>query len=70
MSRYERNTTVPDLDFLVRFARQYAVSLEWLIAGSGENDARSGAGERMVSSKMKTGTVETMSYAGEWFTGL
>ncbi len=34
LSRYERGTTSPDLDFLVQLSRQYAVDLEWLITGA------------------------------------
>lgn len=35
LSRYERNTTPPEIDFLVRLSRQYAVSLDWLLLGNG-----------------------------------
>ena len=35
LSRYERNATPPEIDFLVRLSRQYAVSLDWLLLGNG-----------------------------------
>lgn len=38
LSRYERNTTPPDLDFLLKLSRQYSVSLEWLITGEGSKE--------------------------------
>lgn len=35
LSRYERNSSEPDLKFLSQVSQQYNVSLEWLIAGRG-----------------------------------
>lgn len=35
LSRYERDISVPDLDFLIRLADKFEVSLEWLVAGRG-----------------------------------
>lgn len=39
LSRYERNTTVPDLEFLVRLSQKYSVSLEWLITGNASRES-------------------------------
>lgn len=35
LSRYERDISVPDLDFLIRLADKFEISLEWLVAGRG-----------------------------------
>lgn len=33
---YERGDSVPDLDFLTRYKREFSVNLDWLITGDGE----------------------------------
>lgn len=50
LSRYERNTTPPDLDFLVRLSRRYAVSLEWLITGEGRMHANESGNDETAPS--------------------
>lgn len=45
LSRYERNTTVPDLEFLVRLSQKYSVSLEWLITGNASRESPQTLGE-------------------------
>lgn len=54
LSRYERNTTVPDLDFLVRLSQKYSVSLEWLITGNASRE----------SSQTSGGTPESLNTDG------
>ena len=61
LSRYERNTTIPDLDFLVRLSKQYAVSLEWLITGAanslGQSVGEGGQEAGLVQKNTQTGSV-------------
>ncbi|MDM8215702.1 helix-turn-helix domain-containing protein [Desulfovibrio piger] len=54
LSRYERNTTPPDLDFLVRLSRRYAVSLEWLITGEGRMRASKNGDDETAPSSPHT----------------
>jgi len=37
--KYERNDVVPDGDYLAKICRDYGVSAEWLLLGSGDQAA-------------------------------
>lgn len=58
LSRYERNTTPPEIDFLVRLSRQYAVSLDWLLTG---NKSSPSPQPNDVADAFATGEVKSQS---------
>ena len=67
LSRYERNTTPPEIDFLVRLSRQYAVSLDWLLLGNGctESSRPSDGDDANIQSELATERTERRELAAE-----
>ena len=67
LSRYERNTTPPEIDFLVRLSRQYAVSLDWLLLGNGctESSRSSDGDDANIQSELAAERTERRELAAE-----
>lgn len=67
LSRYERNTTPPEIDFLVRLSRRYAVSLDWLLLGNGctESSRPSDGGDANIQSELAAERAERRELTAE-----